>query len=238
MTSKLGFLSFLTSKKFIAVAVVVLFFILSGIGIFVFSKNSDLNLNLVSSKDKTPTQEAEDILKKVGDKYLLPNEIPTLATVSDKEQLSDQQFFKNAENGDKVLIYTTSKFAILYRPSIDRIINVGPVTLDQGSIQSTVPQEEIPEAKVLILNGTTTVGLTAKAADLLSDLSFVEIKDRDDAKNKPYEESLVVYLNNEFKNQADLIAASLSAKVSSDLGSEDAAGSDIVVILGNDFTSK
>ena len=60
---------------------------------------------------------------------LLPqNETPTLATVSDLHALEGQAFFKNAKEGDKVLMYLRSQRAILYRPSIDRIIEVGPIT--------------------------------------------------------------------------------------------------------------
>src|SRR5690606_6913224 len=54
---------------------------------------------------------------------------PTLATVLDKEKLQDQEFFKNAENGDKMLIYTKAQKAYLFRPSSGIIINVAPVNL-------------------------------------------------------------------------------------------------------------
>ena len=76
----------------------------------------------------TNSQEVEQVAEDIGKHVQLPEgETPTLATVSDKEKLKDQQFFVNAENGDKVLIYSTAKKAILYRPSIDRVIEVAPV---------------------------------------------------------------------------------------------------------------
>jgi len=54
----------------------------------------------------------------------LPNEKPTIATVEDRKKLTDQIFFKNARNGDKVLMYTQSKKAILYRRSENKVIEI------------------------------------------------------------------------------------------------------------------
>jgi hypothetical protein len=74
-------------------------------------------------------REIRALVADVGDHMLLPaDETPTLATVSDMHALEGQEFFKNAEVGDKVLMYLRSKRAIIYRPSIDRIIEVGPIT--------------------------------------------------------------------------------------------------------------
>lgn len=67
----------------------------------------------------------------------IPNGEPTLATVQDKEQLKDQEFFTNAENGDKVLIYANARKAFLYRPSTNKIINVAPVTIGEDGTQAT-----------------------------------------------------------------------------------------------------
>lgn len=75
--------------------------------------------------------EVRSLVSDVGDHMLLPeSEIPTLATVTDLHALEGQQFFRKAEVGDKVLMYLISQEAILYRPSIDKIIEVGPITGD------------------------------------------------------------------------------------------------------------
>ena len=51
----------------------------------------------------------EELLRDtVGSKILLPEEAPQIATVTDKTKLADQPFFKKAENGDKILIFTNS----------------------------------------------------------------------------------------------------------------------------------
>ncbi len=70
------------------------------------------------------------VIAEVSKHYLLPaNETPALATVTDTSKLTSP-FFKKSQNGDKVLIYQTNQVAIIYRPKIDRIIAVGPVSID------------------------------------------------------------------------------------------------------------
>lgn len=75
-------------------------------------------------------KEIEDTLARVGRLILLPEgETPTLATVTDTEKLKGQAFFVNAKAGDKVIIYTNAKKAILYRPSENKIIEVAPLNI-------------------------------------------------------------------------------------------------------------
>lgn len=75
------------------------------------------------------TPAVHKIVSDVADHMLLPeDETPSLATVTDMNVLEDQEFFKHAREGDMVLMYMQSRKAIIYRPSIDRIIEVGPIT--------------------------------------------------------------------------------------------------------------
>ena len=74
--------------------------------------------------------EADRIVSLVSRLIVLPaNEKPTIAVVSDASKLSDQPFFANAKNGDRVLIYSAAKKAILYRESENKIIEVAPITI-------------------------------------------------------------------------------------------------------------
>lgn len=75
---------------------------------------------------KTPKAETpQTVIESVGKLVALPEgETPTVATISDLTPLKDQPFFKDAQLGDKVLIYATSSKAIIYRPSQNKIINV------------------------------------------------------------------------------------------------------------------
>lgn len=78
--------------------------------------------------------ERDEIVTKVGAHIVLPsNEEPTLATVSDPDQLKKYPFFTNAQKGDKVLIYTINKKAILYRPDGDKIVEIAPLITKQST---------------------------------------------------------------------------------------------------------
>lgn len=82
-----------------------------------------------SQKDVN-AEEIKTLEETLGKMMLLPeNETPTLATVTDKEKLAGQAFFQKAENGDKVLIYTESGRAILYRPSVNKIVDVTTISM-------------------------------------------------------------------------------------------------------------
>ncbi len=236
--------SILLRKKVLVTLIILIFVIGSGVVLFFLSQGISIGNN---SND--PQVEAEKIIKEVGSIYLLPDEVPTLATVSDKTQLADQVFFQKAENGDKVLIYKTASIAILYRPSIGKIINVGPVTLDEGEIEAAAnPTEEKPaekkpeeleEVDVLILNGTNTVGLTKEASDDISELEFVNVTDRLDAEKKPYEKTTIVVLNSKSSSQAQSISEIIPGEIVKEMpDGESGTSADIVVILGEDYASE
>jgi len=78
--------------------------------------------------------ELDRLVVEVGKLIALPaDEKPTVATVTDVEKVKDQPFFANAQNGDRVLIYTNARKAILYRPGEKRIIEVGAVNINQAT---------------------------------------------------------------------------------------------------------
>lgn len=69
----------------------------------------------------------ESVEKHVPD--LPKNEFPSVATVKELNKLSDQAFFEGAKEGDKVMIYTVSKRAFLFRPDTGEVIRQGPVQI-------------------------------------------------------------------------------------------------------------
>jgi hypothetical protein len=118
----------LTFKLPIPLAGVVLLMILSGVLTGSLIRNYPQVLGLVKGQGILQKEE-EDLVRHIGTLISLPKEKPSVATISDKDKLGDQPFFKNAKNGDKVLIFTNAKKVILYRPSEDRIVEVGSVNI-------------------------------------------------------------------------------------------------------------
>jgi hypothetical protein len=81
--------------------------------------------NIINKKDDT-VQVLKDV-KQIFP-YLLPSEVPTVATVTDVSKLGGQEFFRNAQNGDRVLVFSVAKIAIIYRNSSRAIVNFGPIS--------------------------------------------------------------------------------------------------------------
>lgn len=98
--------------------------------------------NQYDTLKKNPNKVAQDETKAtidaVGKLMILPSgESPTVATVTDPSKLKDQAFFANAQTGDKVLIYTNAKKAILYNPSGNKIVEVAPINIGNTANTNT-----------------------------------------------------------------------------------------------------
>lgn len=122
---------------------VIAFVVLIVIAVISTGTAVKLYLDLQTASDPQAAAEAEvqGIVEQVAEIMVLPaNELPTIATVVDPEKIKDQPFFANAEKDDKVLIYTTAKKAILWRPSENRIIEVSALNIPTP--QNTAPAIE------------------------------------------------------------------------------------------------
>lgn len=89
---------------------------------------------------KSPDAEAKKtssrVIEKVSSLYMVPgDEEPTVAQIQDKNKLGNQDFFKNTQNGDYLLIYQKNKVALVYREKDDKLVTVGPVNIDAENQQ-------------------------------------------------------------------------------------------------------
>lgn len=101
----------------------------------------------------TENEQSSAILAEVGKLMQLPtNETPTIATVKDAATAKQgQPFLASAENDDVIIVYANAQVAVLYRPSLDKIITVGPVSAAPPPVIQSVPQMTLP-----IHDATTT----------------------------------------------------------------------------------
>lgn len=115
----------------------VILALVAGAGFFAWKYNeAKEDVDRLSNPQESAKAANAELIAKVSSHTEVPkNETPTVATVSDASKLKSQAFFAKAQNGDKVLIYTQAKRAVLYRPSTDKIIEIAPVNL--GNTQSS-----------------------------------------------------------------------------------------------------
>jgi len=118
-------------KNILLIAVVLLLFVFLATYLLVAYRSNQ------SSSDLTRQKEIKALTDSIGRFMELPlDEQPNLATVTDQEKLRGQNFFANAQNGDKLLVYSKAKKAILYRPSTKKVIEVSNlVSSDEKQIQ-------------------------------------------------------------------------------------------------------
>jgi hypothetical protein len=96
------------------------------------------SIDLLENPTLAGEKKLEKYIRDIGAVIALPDdETPTLATVSDPNELKSQPFFANAEVGDIVLVYERAKKAVLWRPSERKLIEVSSVIAPTGN--TTVP---------------------------------------------------------------------------------------------------
>ena len=108
---------------------IIIFMVL--LGFLIFKKfNSAENLPNGQLSDK----QIEVIVKKVSKLINIPKEIPAIATIIKADNLiAEQSFYIGSKDGDYLIVFPQAKKALIYRESEDRLINVGPIVIDQSA---------------------------------------------------------------------------------------------------------
>jgi hypothetical protein len=171
--------------------------------------------------------ETQALVAKVGQLMVLPAGEPTVATVIDSAKLAQEQsFFKDAKNGDKVLIYKDK--AIIYDPAANQIVNVGPVlaAADQlsGAATNTLP------ISIEVRNGSRIIGAANDLGDKLKAAGF-NVAVVGNAASADYQATVLVNLTGK---DVKVLEAQLNLTATDKLPSGEASSSqDVVIILGN-----
>ncbi|MFZ1721288.1 MAG: LytR C-terminal domain-containing protein [Microgenomates group bacterium] len=210
---------------------------------------------LEQERSQNPSYEIEEVVAQVGKHMVLPEGTPVLATVTDKNALTEQAFFQKAEDGDKVLIYPDAQRVILYRPSVRKIIDVTSVRTQQsdasndsgtsvsvdsltaGSETAEGPQAEVEPVKVAIYNGTLISGLTRSVQNIVEASEFdVSIVRRENAALQNYESTQIINLG-ATDEQAQSFVNSLKGTLGTMPEGEDKPDADILIIVGSSFAT-
>ncbi len=191
----------LDSQKIIYIIAGVLLIGLAAVAIYFYIQYQNIKKN----PNQVAKAETDALVAQVSKLIDLPkDETPTVATVLDKEKLKDQPFFAGAENGDKILIYTKSKKAIIYRPKDNKLINVGPIAIDQKA--------QLPIA--IVNAGGDSGAVESKLNNKFT--SGITIVSKTDAKNRnSVKKVTVVDVSGQNAEAAKQIAAELGGEVGS-----------------------
>lgn len=188
-----------SSKKSLPIKPILILLLLLSLAGNAFLASMYLQARNTTAADPTLQAQAEldEVLEQVSKLVNLPEGVtPILATVNNADSLKEQQpFFKDALNGDKLLLYTNApdpvdRKAFLYRPETNQLINVAPLNIG-GNIQA---QQD--EFSMDIRNGTGSEGLEDQMEALLGRIfPNSNVASKGIAANDEYESSVLVQVN-------------------------------------------
>ncbi len=181
-------------------------------------------------------RETEVLLEKIAKHAVLPKEKnPVVAVINDVEQLAaTQDFYSMAHNGDKVVIYSNARKAIIYDEKADRIVNIGPVIYsDQPTPAAPNPEEG--RITIELRNGTTSNDSAVKMRDSLSSNEAFNVFKLGKAAKSDYPNTII--LDKTGGKKGDVVAAlqkAIGGTVVQALpsGEPDTAG-EVLVIIGS-----
>ena len=192
--------------------------------------------------------ETDGLLDKISKHMILPSsERPVLATIIDADKLSlEDPFYVGSVDGDKLLIWSAEKRAIIYSPSRDIVINMGPIIFEGTMPEQKVSQEEVvPSAQVVesvddeeeiqeplkiqVLNGSGIKGAAGELADGLA-CDEIEIVATANA-SVDYEELMVISISD---RDLTIIKDKLGVNPIKEIpeGEEYQEGIDALIIIG------
>lgn len=202
----------------------------------------------VSDTSLIPVDEAEvqALLDKVQSMVVVPeDEAPTLATVVEVTELRKQPFFKNAVIDDKLFVYQQSRLAILFRPSVEKLVNMA--TLFDGStgatpaagaaqqVQGVTTQkqaEALQQHRIAVYYATDSAALRTQISDALSTMSDTKLAVEALTRGTEYKGVTVIDL----KGSQDELVQELVEKLDGRQGDmpeeEDTPDADILLIVG------
>lgn len=129
------------TKKILSILVVLVILLLA-FAIFrkFYDPKGDAESQQLSDK------EIKSLVKKVSKLIIVPDETPVIATIIKADELiAEQKFYLGSKDGDYLIVFPTAKKAIIYRKEEDKLINVGPIIVDEQATTTAEIQEQEEE---------------------------------------------------------------------------------------------
>lgn len=228
-----------TGKIFTTILFLILIVSVSGLGYLYYQTRQELKfLASPAGQEQLSQKEVEQVVNALGKLALLPEEEPVVATIVDVAALSSQSaFYKRAENGDKLVVFSEAQQAFIYSPGRNKIVNVGPLLIDDAPVgdnaNGTTEQVSAETVSVEVRNGSAAAGRgTQLSQEIASTIDDVEISAVTSAAKTDYASVVVVNRGgNTSLATAQQIAAKYGVQVQSSLPEGEATSTaDIIVI--------
>lgn len=220
------------NKTILTLLTMMVILALAGAGYMYFQYQKTAQ-ELKKVKTQTASQspkedEVKKIVAEVAKLARLPqNETPSIATITDVSKLKDQPFFKDAKNGDILLVFNNSGKAVLYDPKDKKIVDVTTLSTSPSFNQ---------QFKVVIRNGTATQNLAVKIEEELKKaLGVVNVVSKENAQKNNYEKTQVSLINQAASEYAANVVKAINAQVVDfPEGEPKPKDADILIIIGKD----
>lgn len=138
-------------------------------------------------------KETDELLEKMRALMIIPKDKnPIVATINDVETLAtNQDFYRNAHNGDRLVIFTASKKAVIYDADDNRIVNVGPIFYTNPETEkSAVNSAE--RLAIEVRNGTSNTGAGTRVRDQLKANASFDVVGLGKAAKNDYTTTIIV----------------------------------------------
>lgn len=137
-----------SGKAIVAVVIIIAALAIAGcVWMFIKYSSAKKQINSLTTpqgQQEMAKKEVQDLLNKIKVHIVLPEgEEPTIATITDADALKKEQaFYRDAKNGDKVVIYMQEKKAIIYNEEKDVLVNVGPIFVNDNTSTPQISDED------------------------------------------------------------------------------------------------
>ncbi len=124
-------------SKLLWLLILLILLALAGGVAFLYTKYAETRkevekLSTVQGQQELSKTQTQELLGEMRQIIIMPtNEDPVVATITDINQLKDKDFYKDAKNGDRVVVFANAKKAYIYSPERKLIVNVGAFQIEE-----------------------------------------------------------------------------------------------------------